>query len=120
MLSSAYFAESIVYYPGGSTADKETVVGIWDADNLPGRNQMDGEGANLETRGGRRIRQTILLELPASVEVDEHGDPPDVFKRVSTGEVVAVKRIVGKDSHQVTVECVRNQPDASRYQARRG
>ena len=119
MLSSDYFAESILYYPGGSVADKETVVGIWDADNLPGRNQMEGEGANLETRGGRRIRQTILLELPASLEVDEHADPPDVFKRVSSGEVAALKRIVGKDNDQITVECVRNQPDASRYPARR-
>ena len=119
-LSTEHFAESIAFYPGGSTALKSTIAGVWDADNLSGRNQIDGEGINLETRGGRRIRETIVIEISSAVGIDQDRDPPDVFKRVSTGEVAVLKRIAGSDANLVLVECVRNSVHSSRRPDRRG
>lgn len=116
------FGEAIKFWPGGVHDDPgaATFTGIWDADDLAGRQQIEGEGSNLENRGGRRVRQMILLEVPASLAYDASRHPPDLFKRVASGEIVALKRVVGSDAAAVTLECVATRVEAARYPARRG
>lgn len=116
------FGESIKFWPGGrhDAEDATTFLGVWDADDLPGKQQIEGEGTNLEHRGGRRTRQTVLVEVPATLAFDASRDPPDLLKRVSTGEIVQLKRVAGQDASAVTLECVSTRVDAARYPARRG
>lgn len=116
------FGEAIKFWPGGVHDDPgaETFTGIWDADDLAGRQQIEGEGSNLESRGGRRVRQMVLLEVPASLAYDPSRSPPDLFKRVTTGEIVALKRVVGSDAAAITLECVATRVEAARYPSRRG
>lgn len=121
-LNPELFSESIKFWPGGDnqSSDALTFYGIWDDDALEGKNQIEGEGSNLEGRGGRRIRHTVYIEAPVSLAVNERRDPPDVFKRVATGDVVQLKRIASQDGQMQSLECVRTTAEASRYPARRG
>jgi hypothetical protein len=118
-LATKYFSESIKFFPGGETP-ATTFNGVWDASGLEGRNQIEGEGSNLEVAGGRRVRQSIFLEVPASLDVNEERDHPDMFKRVSDGETVYLKRIAGTDNDSKTLECVRTLQIMARKPSRRG
>jgi hypothetical protein len=101
------FGETVTFYPGGSTAyaTNETVDVLWDEDSLPGTNEVHGDGVTIERNAGRRIRQSITIEAPASLVVDETNDPPDKFVRAD-GTVAIVKRKMGADAAMKSYRCI--------------
>ena len=105
-LNSARLGEQVLFYKGDDPDTETAVTVIWDADALPGTNEVEGDGVVLEKRSGRRIRQSIMIECSAEVNVDEHADPPDRFLKGT--EVAVVKRIMGRDpGGMMRVLCIR-------------
>ena len=105
-LGSSRFAEDVLFYKGEDKSTEQSVSVIWDADALPGTNEVEGDGVVLNKRSGRRIRQSLHIECSTDVDVDETADPPDRF--VKGDEVVVVKRIMAKDEGGLQlVLCIR-------------
>lgn len=108
------------FYPGGVADRREAVNVIWDAAGLQGTNQEQGDSINLESDGGRRIRETVIIECPVTLDVDDTRVPPDLFRLKDTNELAAVKRITGRDSALMSVLCVRTKELNTRRPSRRG
>lgn len=116
---TARFGVSVLFYKGDNKATEQVVDVIWDADALPGTNEVDGDGVVLDKRSGRSTRQSIHIECSSSLDVDEHADPPDRF--VKGEEVALVKRIVGKDAGgMMLLLCIRKQVKYDRGRYRMG
>jgi len=121
-LSTDYFAEPVIFYKGEDAASGVDVNVVWDADALPGTNEVEGDGVVLERRSGRRIRESITIECPISLDVDDRSDPPDRFVRGSS-EVALVKRIMARDpagGGMQLVRCIVIKEDQNRGRHRLG
>lgn len=95
------FGEAVYHIPGGVVANRTEVAAAcvdWDAEE--GRNEVRGDGRTVNQDRGRSVRQTVVIEVPVSVQVSEDGrDQFEVMDPVSESLVlVSVKRILGRDA----------------------
>ena len=109
-LSENNFGEKVEFHKGDGSLTLDVIV-VWDADQLTGTNEVEGDGVVLERNAGRRIRESISIECSSEIPVNDRADPPDYFQRElpdDTIERVAVKRIMARDpGGMMLVRCIR-------------
>jgi hypothetical protein len=120
------FNEALTFYPEYDPGRKVTTQGIVVDDHLEGTREAHGDGVVRNDRDGRRIRQSVVIELPQTVDVQvrQPSKRPDVFVDAS-GTVWQVKQILGQDpwartSGMQAVLCVRMEDGTVRSEARTG
>lgn len=118
------FNAIVYFFPRGERGAKQEVPAIVDYDHLEGSREAHGDGVVLDRAEGLMVRESVVLEIPASVAVatDQLPESPDLFK-IGTGEdaeLYAVKRILAKDEYLQSVLCIRRQDIRTRYRTRQG
>lgn len=97
-----HLGETVSRYPLGVVLNAVSVPGvIVDLSAEIGTNQESGDGVVLDDRFGERVRRSGMLEVPASVTVDER----DTW--LVRGEVWYTRRIMARDESIQTVLIVR-------------
>lgn len=114
------FNELVWFYPQWSENDKEQVNAVVVNDHLEGTREVHGDGVVFERPEDVALRESIVIECPASVNVrtEQTKENPDGFK---VGDVMyVVKRITGRDDEMQSVLCIRRQPRDVRASRKHG
>lgn len=114
------FNEIVTYYPEFDVDQAVSVNAVVIRDRLEGTNEVFGDGRTFNRDQGRGVRDSIVLEIPASINVRDvqPTDRPDAFK--IGGETWIVKRIIGEDADMQSVLAVKATQQHERMQTRRG
>ena len=112
-LNTSYFGEEVTFYKGDRSAEPVKTIVVWDADQLTGTNEIDGDGVVMERASGRRVRDSFSIECSSSLNIDERSREPDYFVRTRSDgiqETAIVKRIIARDEGgMMLVRCIKVQ-----------
>lgn len=115
------FAEDIIRYPKSVVADAETITVVVDGGRLEGTREVSGDGRQLHQLEGTKLRDSLLLEMPRSQEInypDGMGHGFDQF--LIDGKIYNAKRDTSEDKFMQTVLVVRPQTSTTRKTQQRG
>ena len=106
-LNTDEFAGEATFYPKGMRTAATTVTCVITQDGLEGTREARGDGVTFDRKDGYSIRESVIVETPTTVNVQEkpRPDSPDVL--VVGGQSLYSKRVIGRDDDMVTVLFVR-------------
>ncbi len=115
------FAEEGTFFPGGDRnyPTSEAIVAVVEreiSDQLG-----DRLGFSQQAEHGQEKRRQAIVEVAASLEVNDQADPAGYFQFEVAGakELWTVKRILGSDEALQTILCIRNDVATERRPRRR-
>lgn len=126
MASDAIFGEQVIIRIAGSSSAQHIVNVVLDTNALAGTNEAHGDGHTINDTRGRSERQSIAVEIPASVTMSDPVQPsrPDLLFRgsdpdsISSYERYSAKRVLAKDSASTLVVFVRIASTSTRTRTR--
>jgi hypothetical protein len=88
--------------------------------SLEGTREAKGDGVVFDRADGYANRESVILDMAASVAIEDPPNPkrPDMF--LIGGEIFCVKRVMGRDDDMQTVLVVRRTDQLDRRQTRTG
>lgn len=87
----------------------QMVDAVWDSASLFGSNEVDGDGFQLDSRQGERARETILIEVPASLDVKDGSGFHLPTKPDGSMELWSFRRVDSQDTVSQTLRVVRSE-----------
>ncbi len=126
MASDDLFGEPVIIRIAGSSSSQHIVNVVLDTNALAGTNEAHGDGHTINDTRGRSERQSIAVEVPASVPISDPVQPsrPDVLYRgsdpdsIDSYERYAAKRVLAKDQGSTLVVFVRIASTSTRTRTR--
>ena len=100
------FAQTITHYPEDDRESGESVVAVFDLDQLEGGGGVDGEGRRIHSDANSTIREAGVVECATTVDVTT-GRTQRNSTFLIDGEIWQAKRILSKDTDMQSVLVIR-------------
>ena len=119
-LNTDEHATAVIFYPRGNRSAAMSVNVVVHEGALEGTREARGDGVVLDRADGYSLRESIILDMAASVAVENPPNPrqPDMF--LVSGEIFCAKRVMGRDDDMQSVLVVRRTDLLDRKQVRTG
>jgi hypothetical protein len=119
-LNTDEHATAVWFYPKGDRNSATSVTVIPSEGSLEGTREAKGDGVVFDRADGYANRESVILDMAASVAIEDPPNPkrPDMF--LIGGEIFCVKRVMGRDDDMQTVLVVRRTDQLDRRQTRTG